>query len=170
MTNLHAVEGVLLIQKPTYASIPPSIRSLRAFVPYSLIPTTDGKSKWRKQAINPKTCKAGDWNNPVDFVTLDQALELVLSHPNFHGVGICFKGKPMINGRYLVGIDLDGVYEANSQIKAHHLELLNGLSGFVETSVSGTGKHIFALADEPMTDFKCHDFGVELFLPIPLLH
>lgn len=163
MTNLHAVEGVLLTQKPTYASIPTSMRSLRAFVPYLLIPTTDGKSKWRKQAINPKTCKAGDWNNPVDFVTMDEALELLWSHPNFHGIGICFKGKPMINGRYLVGIDLDGVYEANSQIKAHHLELLNGLSGFVETSVSGSGKHIFALSDEPMTDFKCHDLGVEVF-------
>ena len=117
MTNLHAVEGVLLTQKPTYASIPTSMRSLRAFVPYLLIPTTDGKSKWRKQAINPKTCKAVDWNNPADFVTMDQALELLWSHPNFHGIGMCFKGKPMINGRYLVGIDLDGVYEENSQIQ-----------------------------------------------------
>jgi RecA-family ATPase len=58
---------------------------------------------------------------------------------------------------------LDDVYEVSSQIKSHHLELLNGISGFVENSVSGNGKHIFALADQPVSDFKCHDHGVEVF-------
>lgn len=163
MTNLQTAVGILLPQKPTYALIPALMRSLRAFVPYSLIPPSDGKSKWRKQAINPKTCKALDWNNPADFVTLDQAQKILDSQPDFHGIGLCFKGMPMIDGRYLIGIDMDGIYDSNHEIKAHHLELLNGLSGFVETSVSETGKHCFVLADEPIHDFKCHDFGVEIF-------
>ena len=69
----------------------------------------------------------------------------------------------MVDGRHLIGIDLDNIYEANGQIKIHHLELLNGLHGFVETSVSGNGRHIFMLSDESIGDFKCHNYGIELF-------
>ncbi|QWD71589.1 AAA family ATPase [Polynucleobacter sp. UB-Raua-W9] len=163
MSNSKTDVGAVRLKKPSYDSIPESMRPLKAFVPYKLVPPVDGKSKWRKQAINPRTYKATDWNNPNDFVTFDQAEELLSSQSNLHGIGICFKGSPMIGGRYLIGVDLDGVYESGSCIKSHHLTLLNGLCGFVETSVSGTGKHIFTLSDEPIEDFKCHDFGVEVF-------
>jgi RecA-family ATPase len=163
MFNLAMARGAAQPQKPTYTLIPEPMRLLKAFVPYKLIPPKEGKSKWRKQAINPRTCSAFDWNNPADFVTLEEANAMLASHQDFHGIGICFKGMPMIGGRYLVGVDLDEVYEGGEQIKSHHLEILSGLYGFVETSVSGTGKHVFALADEPITDFKCHDFGVEIF-------
>ena len=163
MNNSQTVIGVADLQKPSYDLIPNVMRSLRVFILYTLKSPKLGQSNRGKQAINPRTCQAKDWNNSDDFVTLDQAQQLLDANPNFHGIGICFKGMPMIDGRYLVGVDLDGVYDSNSQLKSHHLELLNGLCGFVETSVSGSGKHIFTLSDEPIDDFKCHDLGVEVF-------
>lgn len=117
----------------------------------------------RKQGINPRTGKATDWNNPSDYVTLEKAKELLVSDIRYHGIGICFKGLPNVDGRHLVCVDLDNVYEGGGRIKAHHLELLNGLRGFVETSVSGSGKHIFMLSDDLIHDFKSHEWGVEVF-------
>ncbi len=163
MINSQTARGAAQPQKPSYKSIPEGMRSLRAFVPYELKPPLPGKTKWRKQAINPRTLKAYDWNNPADYVTLSEAEYLLNKNSHFSGVGICFSGLPIINGRYLVGVDLDSIYEGDQRIKAHHLSLLNGIQGFVETSISGSGKHIFVLAHEPLQDFKNHDLGVELF-------
>lgn len=130
---------------------------------YGLFPSKKDGRKWRKQAINPRTGKSADWNNPSDYVTLKEAEQLLAKNQWCHGIGICFKGLPMINGRYLIAIDLDNIYEGSNQIKSHHLELLNSVQGFVETSVSGNGRHIFTLSDKPIGDFKCHDLGVEVF-------
>lgn len=163
MTNSQTAWEAAQPQNPSYDQIPASMRDLRVYVPYKLMAPEAGKTKWRKQAINPRTLKAYDWNNPADYVTLSEAEYLLNTNSHFSGVGICFSGTPIINGRYLVGIDLDSIYEGDQRIKAHHLSLLNGIQGFVETSVSGSGKHIFALADEPLQDFKNHELGVELF-------
>jgi RecA-family ATPase len=163
MINSQTVRGAAHPQKPSYGSIPASMRSLRVYVPYKLIAPNPGKTKWRKQAVNPRTLKAFDWNNPSDYVTLWEAELLLKTNSQLHGIGICFAGAPIINSRYLIGIDLDNVYDNQHQINTHHLELLNGVQGFVESSVSGKGKHIFALADEPLQDFKNHQLGVEVF-------
>lgn len=163
MTHLRTAVDVARLHKPSYSSIPSQISCLKAFVPYVLLPSERAGGKVRKQAINPRTGKANDWNNPSDYVSLKQAEDLLVSNPKYYGIGICFKGAPMIDGRHLIGIDLDNIYEANGQIKIHHLELLNGLHGFVETSVSGNGRHIFILSNESIGDFKCHNYGVELF-------
>ena len=163
MTNKKTATGKARPQKPAYGSIPSSMRSLRAFVPYKLIKPVAGKTKWGKKAINPRTLSALDWNNTSDYLTFDEAESLLMKNPRFDGVGICFAGTPDIQGRYLIGIDLDDIYESQNQIKAHHLTLLNGIQGFVESSVSGKGKHIFVLTDGPLQDFKNHKFGVEVF-------
>ena len=163
MTNSQTAWEAAQPQNPSYDQIPASMRDLRVYVPYKLMAPEAGKTKWRKQAINPRTLKAYDWNNPADYVTLSEAEYLLNTNSHFSGVGICFSGTPIINGRYLVGVDLDSIYEGDQRINAHHLSLLNGIQGFVETSVSGSGKHIFALADEPLQDFKNHELGVELF-------
>ena len=163
MINSQTARGAAQPQKPSYSKVPASMRSLRDYVPYELIAPLPGKTKWRKQAINPRTLNAFDWNNTSDYVTLDEAERILKSNPRFHGIGICFAGTPIINGRYLVGIDLDAIYEGDHRIKTHHLSILNGVQGFVETSVSGNGKHIFVLADEPLQDFKNHELGVEIF-------
>ena len=163
MINSQTARGAAQPQKPSYSKVPASMRSLRAYVPYELIAPLPGKTKWRKQAINPRTLNAFDWNNTSDYVTLDEVEQILKSNPRFHGIGICFAGIPIINGRYLVGIDLDAIYEGDHRIKTHHLSILNGVQGFVETSVSGNGKHIFVLADEPLQDFKNHELGVEIF-------
>lgn len=147
----------------TYTSIPAQIGQLKAFVLYALLTPKKEGGKRRKQGINPRTGKYADWNNPSDYVTLDKARELLASNSSYHGIGICFKGMPKVGDRHLVCIDLDNVYESGGRIKAHHLELLNGLQGFVETSVSGNGKHIFMLSDDPVCDFKSHEYGVEVF-------
>lgn len=163
MTNSQTAWEAAQPQNPSYDQIPASMRDLRVYVPYILMAPEAGKTKWRKQAINPRTLKAYDWNNPADYVTLSEAEFLLNTNSHFSGVGICFSGTPIINGRYLVGVDLDSIYEGDQRIKAHHFSLLNGIQGFVETSVSGSGKHIFVLADEPLQDFKNHELGVELF-------
>lgn len=163
MTNQKTAWGAAHPQKPSYGSIPASMRSLKAYVPYKLIEPTPGKAKWRKQAVNPRTLKAFDWNNCSDYVTLDEAESLLKANPRLHGIGICFAGAPIVNGRYLIGIDLDDIYDDQHRINAHHLALLNGIQGFVESSVSGKGKHIFVLADDPIQDFKNHQLGVEVF-------
>ena len=163
MTNQQTACGAAHPQKPSYGSIPTSMRSLRAYVPYKLITPEPGKAKWRKQAVNPRTLKAFDWNNCSDYVTLDEAELLLKGNSRLHGVGICFAGTPIVNGRYLIGIDLDDIYDGQHRINTHHLALLNGIQGFVESSVSGKGKHIFVLADEPLQDFKNHQLGVEVF-------
>jgi RecA-family ATPase len=163
MINSQTARGAAQPQKPSYDQMPASMHNLRAYVPYVLIAPEPGKTKWRKQAINPSTLKAFDWNNPADFVTLKEADQILKANPKFDGIGICFAGTPIIDGRYLVSIDLDGIYDGDQRIKAHHLSLLNGIQGFVETSISGSGKHIFVLADEPLQDFKNHELGVELF-------
>jgi RecA-family ATPase len=147
----------------SYASIPTQMRALRAYVPYILMPSKKGDGKQRKQAINPRTLKALDWNNPQDFVTLDRAEALLAANPRLNGVGICFKGQPIVDNCYLFGVDLDGVVNNDGSIFPHHLSILNQAHGYVETSVSGNGRHIFVLSDTPMKDFKCHDLGVELF-------
>lgn len=151
------------LHKHSYSSIPPQIGRLNAFILYTVLPPKKEGGKRRKQGINPRTGKAADWNNPSDYVTLEKARGLLASNGSYHGIGICFKGMPKVDDRYLVCVDLDNVYESGGRIKTHHLELLNGLQGFVETSVSGNGKHIFVLADDPIRDFKSHECGVEVF-------
>lgn len=163
MINLQATVDSPRLHNQTYASIPPQIGQLKAFILYTVLPPKKEGGKWRKQGVNPKTGKAADWNNPSNYVTLEKARELLASNSRYHGIGICFKGGPKVDGRHLVCVDLDNVYESGGRIKAHHLELLNGLQGFVETSVSGGGKHIFVLADDPIHDFKSHEHGVEVF-------
>jgi RecA-family ATPase len=163
MINSQSAMGAAQPQKPNYDSIPAEMRSLKAYVPYKLKPPLPGKNKSRKQAVNPRTLKEYDWNNPSDYVTFNEAELLLKANSELTGIGICFSGRPVINGKYLVGIDLDNIYETNQHINAHHLSLLKGIQGFVESSISGSGKHIFALADEPLQDFKNHGLGVEVF-------
>jgi RecA-family ATPase len=163
MTYLQKAVVASHPQQPSYASIPTQIALLKAFVLYQLIPSDKVGGKQRKQAINPRTGKAANWNNQDDYVTLEEAKKLLDSDHRYSGIGICFKGLPTINGKHLIAIDLDDIYEAPNQFKSHHLQLLNGLHGFVETSVSGKGRHVFALANERIPDFKCHEYGVEAF-------
>ena len=70
MINSQTARGAAQPQKPSYDQMPASMHNLRAYVPYVLIAPEPGKTKRRKQAINPSTLKAFDWNNPADFVTL----------------------------------------------------------------------------------------------------
>lgn len=163
MINSQSAMGAAQPQKPSYGSIPAEMRSLKAYVPYKLKPPLPGKTKVRKQAVNPRTLKEYDWNNTSDYITFNEAELLLKANPELTGIGICFSGRPMINSQYLVGIDLDNIYETDQHIKTHHLTLLNGIQGFVESSLSGSGKHIFALTAEPLQDFKNHALGVELF-------
>lgn len=163
MINLQATVDSPRLHNQTYASIPPQIGQLKAFILYAALPPKKKGGKWRKQGINPRTGKYADWNNPSDYVTLEKARELLASNSRYQGIGICFKGMPKVGDRHLVCVDLDNVYEGGGHVKAHHLELLNGLQGFVETSVSGGGKHIFVLTDYPIYDFKSHEYGVEVF-------
>lgn len=163
MINLQATVDSSRLHNQTYTSIPSQIGQLKAFILYAVLAPKKEGGKWRKQGINPRTGKYADWNNPSDYVTLDQARELLASNSHYHGIGICFKGMPKVGDHYLVCVDLDNVYESGGSIKTHHLELLNGLQGFVETSLSGGGKHVFVLANDPIQDFKSHEHGVEVF-------
>lgn len=162
MKTLESACGASLASKPTYAGIPDEFRRLRVFIPFKLI-TEVGKAKKRKQAVNPRTLKEGDWNNPNDFVSFDEALALVKENSHLFGVGISFKSRPMINGLYLTGIDLDNIFDDTKSIKSHHQILLDSIDGFVEKSISGQGRHIFVLTKENLHNSKDHINGVEIF-------
>ena len=99
------------------------------------------KQKWGKQIIN---CQNGKWaqsDNPETWVTFEQALRYMERRKDIEGVAFA------LNHNGITCIDLDHSLE-NGQPKALAKEFIEHFSDtYTETSVSGTGIHIFIFDD-----------------------
>ncbi len=127
--------------------------------------------KWNRQSASGdpvqammQACRAGGLPDPEIVGTYDEArawlarlhgqpsrvwnfeTKAMQDGPPIDGLSLRFLPFP---GRRLVGLDFDGVIDANGCFHPVFMELCDELGTFVELSVSGKGAHAYVWADVP---------------------
>lgn len=126
------------------AGWPPALRAQRAYLPFRYVPRASGRRGKRPCSA------AGVWVDPGDrrhHLTFAEVLG-TLEAGAVDGVGLVLGDHLSVEGRPLVGIDLDGVVEGG-QLHPGAAALLKRMDTYAEVSVSGGGLHLLALGTLP---------------------
>lgn len=126
----------------TIHNVPKTLKTLPQWMPYKLYPR-ENSDKFSKcpvvQDHSGRYIKASK-TDQSQWLTFDKALEHV--KPNgADGIGFC------PNGSDITFIDLDGCVLQDSSLTPFAREIVDGVDGWVEKSVSGKGLHIVTRTD-----------------------
>ena len=123
------------------AGIPDALKRLNQWVVwnYRLV---DGKLK--KPPLNPRTMRDASTNDPNTWADFAAALA-VYEDGKADGIGVVMRA-----GSGVVGIDLDRCIDENGNVEPNALRIVKTIDSYAELSPSGTGLHIFALAELPV--------------------
>jgi len=161
---MHLISENQIPKSENYGNIPEGLAKERNYIFWRLGINPAKGGKLSKLPINPKTMKTGGQNDSECYLHLDEAIEHLkeeelkpLKDRQFHGIGLAFSDSD------LVGIDLDHIYLDNGELKPHIKTILDGARGYVEKSISGTGRHVITRTNEPLFNLKNHSQGVEIF-------
>jgi len=121
--------------------IPDALKKLNQWVVWSYR-LVDGKFK--KPPLNPRTMRDASTNDPSTWADFAAALA-VYEDGKADGIGIVMRA-----GSGVVGIDLDRCIDENGNVEPNALRIVEMINSYTELSPSGTGLHIFALAELPV--------------------
>lgn len=123
------------------AGIPDALKRLNQWVVwnYRLV---DGKLK--KPPLNPRTMRDASTNDPNTWADFAAALA-AYEDGKADGIGIVMRA-----GSGVVGIDLDDCIAPDGTVEPNALRIVERIDSYAEISPSGTGLHIFALAELPV--------------------
>jgi primase-polymerase (primpol)-like protein len=128
---------------PIFNNIPSSLTDQPNWVMWNYV-LKDGK--YTKVPKQPDGSYASV-TNPATWRTF--ASVRAAYHPDkFDGVGIVLTGKPLANGRYLIGMDFDHCI-SNGMLDEAPSEAIELLNTYCEISPSGEGIRLFLLHDKP---------------------
>lgn len=121
--------------------IPDALKKLNQWVvwSYRLI---DGKFK--KPPLNPVTMRDASTNDPSTWADFAAALA-VYEDGKADGIGVVMRA-----GSGVVGIDLDDCIAPDGTVEPNALRIVEMIDSYAEISPSGTGLHVFALAELPV--------------------
>ena len=139
--------------RPDLLAIPHQLKELAQWMPYKLVkkPNKDKLGKVPHSKIGYPT----DKKDRQYWLSFDECLSLDMT--KFDGIGFC------PNNQHLLFIDLDDCIQADGSLDSRARELVDGIEGYVERSLSGTGLHIVTLADKSYGNPKSPDGKVEVF-------
>ncbi|MDD3030730.1 MAG: hypothetical protein PHS57_10735 [Alphaproteobacteria bacterium] len=123
------------------AGIPDALKRLNQWVVWSYR-LVDGKQK--KPPLNPRTMRDASTNDPHTWSDFEHALA-VYEDGKADGIGVVMRA-----GSGVVGIDLDRCIDENGNVEPNALRIVEMINSYTELSPSGTGLHVFALADLPV--------------------
>src|SRR5262249_36925732 len=117
-----------------------------------------GRPKWTKIPIDPKTGRNAESNDPGTWGTWEQAWQYHREHPNkTAGVGFVFRADDPYTG-----VDLDDAINLESGEVAPWARLhIDGLNTYTEISPSGTGVKLIVRAVKPGE--RCRRGNVEMY-------
>lgn len=123
------------------AGIPDALKRLNQWVVwnYRLV---DGKFK--KPPLNPRTMRDASTNDPSTWADFAAALA-VYEDGKADGIGVVMRA-----GSGVVGIDLDRCIAPDGTVEPNALRITEMINSYTEISPSGTGLHVFALAELPV--------------------
>ena len=102
----------------------------------------DGKQK--KPPLNPRTMRDASTNDPHTWSDFAAALA-AYEDGKADGIGVVMRA-----GSGVVGIDLDRCIAPDGTVEPNALRITEMINSYTELSPSGTGLHIFALAELPV--------------------
>ena len=123
--------------------MPQELKAINQWLLVKLVKKQNGK--YDKVPIGLRNGQAHplSWNKQTNHLSFEKVeglltkeLKLDETKRRFDGAGL------VLSGTDFMCVDLDHVYEGN-QLKPFAIEILDGLTGFVERSVSKNGLHIF---------------------------
>jgi len=123
------------------AGIPDALKGLNQWVVWSYR-LTDGKFK--KPPLNPRTMRDASTNDPHTWSDFAAALA-VYEDGKADGIGVVMRA-----GSGVVGIDLDRCIAPDGTVEPNALRITEMINSYTELSPSGTGLHVFALAELPV--------------------
>jgi len=123
------------------AGIPDALKRLNQWVVWSYR-LVDGKQK--KPPLNPRTMRDASTNDPHTWSDFEHALA-VYEDGKADGIGVVMRA-----GSGVVGIDLDDCIAPDGTVEPNALRIVEMINSYTELSPSGTGLHVFALADLPV--------------------
>jgi len=123
------------------AGIPNALKRLDQWVVWSYR-LVDGKFK--KPPLNPRTMTDARTNDPDTWSDFEHALA-VYEDGKSDGIGVVMRA-----GSGIVGIDLDHAIDDAGNVEPNALRIVKMFNSYTELSPSGSGLHIFALADLPV--------------------
>ena len=121
--------------------IPDALKKLNQWVVWSYR-LVDGKQK--KPPLNPRTMRDASTNDPSTWADFAAALA-VYEDGKADGIGVVMRA-----GSGVVGIDLDRCIDENGNVEPNALRIVEMIDSYAEISPSGTGLHVFALAELPV--------------------
>jgi hypothetical protein len=142
--------------RPNLLAIPHQLKALAQWMPYKLEPRPNS-NKFNKVPKNRFGYKASkiDRHNWLSF---EECLALCEGNQTrFDGIGFC------PNNPQLLFIDLDDCIQSDGSLDDRARKLVDGIDGYVERSLSGSGVHIVTLADKQYGNPKSADGKVEIF-------
>lgn len=121
--------------------IPDALKGLNQWVVWNYR-QVDGK--WKKPPLNPITMRDASTNDPSTWADFAAALA-VYEDGKADGIGVVMRA-----GSGVVGIDLDDCIAPDGNVEPNALRIVEMINSYTELSPSGTGLHVFALADLPV--------------------
>ena len=121
--------------------IPDALKGLNQWVVWNYR-QVDGKLK--KPPLNPRTMRDAGTNDPHTWSDFATALA-VYEDGKADGIGVVMRA-----GSGVVGIDLDDCIAPDGTVEPNALRIVEMINSYTELSPSGTGLHVFALAELPV--------------------
>jgi primase-polymerase (primpol)-like protein len=129
---------------PNLGNIPSSLTSIPHWVLWSYALKDN---KWTKVPKQPSGSFAST-ANPSTWSTFDKVCSTYLQG-GYDGVGIVLDGKPLNDGRYLIGLDFDHCVVSGT-LQGDALIAVALTDTYWEISPSGEGIRLFLLHDKPV--------------------
>ncbi len=135
-------------------NVPYGLQQFPQWMPWKAEPIP-GKPRYSKVPVNPKSGVKADHTDPKNWVTFDQAVELV--QLRFQGIGFEFTENDPF-----VCIDLDDCRDPETgEIKPWALRVIQTIGSYTEVSPSGTGLHIIVRGSKPGN--RCRRDHLEMY-------
>ena len=100
--------------------------------------------KFKKPPLNPVTMRDASTNDPSTWADFAAALA-AYEDGKADGIGVVMRA-----GSGVVGIDLDRCIAPDGTVEPNALRIVEMINSYTEISPSGTGLHVFALAELPV--------------------
>lgn len=121
---------------------------------------TDSRGKFPKYPVNPIHSYKISFQNQNNLLGFDDALNAYKNNLSISGIGYRLELKPIIDNKYLVGIDIDFCEGRGSEELDAFREELEGT--YSESSPSGKGIRLFGLTREPFNNWANNHIEVYL--------
>jgi hypothetical protein len=112
---------------------------------------TDSRGKFPKYPVNPIHSFKISYTEKNNLLSFDDAVSAYINNLSLSGIGFKLELKPIIDNKYLVGIDIDYCEGRGCDELDVFRQELEGT--YSESSPSGKGMRLFALTTEPFSNW-----------------